>query len=315
MTSATVVAVILISSLTVVSIPAQSSTNLENITVGPHVAAVMFRVLKGSDTHAVALQEGRVDVTGRFINPSDAETLLSHDDIEIVRTPRNGYGYFTINCAKYPLSVTSLRRAMSFAFNKTGFVSDFWDGWAEPLDSCVPRCNPFCAEDLINEHYYNPNRSYAEYLLNRAGFVDVNNDGFVEAPDGTPFGVRIEVDSATSIGSAAATMLENDLQAIGINASVQYTSFYDYISRVQLHGDFDIAFIGRTLTDDDVSWLAYEYWGEYADEPYFNFPRFSNASYDSWREQLLHSASLAETCQAAVEMQKIWTYESPEIVC
>ncbi|NWF94582.1 MAG: hypothetical protein HXY34_00395, partial [Candidatus Thorarchaeota archaeon] len=47
----------------------------------------------------------------------------------------------------------------------------------------------------------------------------------------------------------------------------------------------------------------------------YNFPMFKNASYDSWRDQLLHSTDYDEVYEAAIEMQKIWVYQVPSLIC
>ena len=64
-----------------------------------------------------------------------------------------------------------------------------------------------------------------------------------------------------------------------------------------------------------VDWLAYEFWGEYADVDFQNKANFNNASYDSWRDQLLHSTDYAEVLEAALAMQEILVYECPYIIC
>jgi ABC-type transport system substrate-binding protein len=65
---------------------------------------------------------------------------------------------------------------------------------------------------------------------------------------------------------------------------------------------------------NDVDWLAYEYWSEYADVEYQNPTNFRNATYDSWRDQLLHGSTYEEVYQAAAEMQKILHYNVPRFV-
>jgi len=74
-------------------------------------------------------------------------------------------------------------------------------------------------------------------------------------------------------------------------------------------------FLGCSFTNFEVDWLAYEYWSECADEPYWNFPCFRNASYHSWRDQLLHSTDYGKVYEAAAEMQEILLYECPIIIC
>ncbi|MGY5851949.1 MAG: ABC transporter substrate-binding protein, partial [Candidatus Thorarchaeota archaeon] len=61
-------------------------------------------------------------------------------------------------------------------------------------------------------------------------------------------------------------------------------------------------------------WMAHDYWSGNADEPYYNFPNWQNSSFDMWRDQLLHATDYDDVYEAAIEMQKVWTYECPCII-
>ncbi|MFW9918812.1 MAG: ABC transporter substrate-binding protein, partial [Candidatus Thorarchaeota archaeon] len=78
---------------------------------------------------------------------------------------------------------------------------------------------------------------------------------------------------------------------------------------------YDIVYLGSSFTNFDVDWLAYTFWSEYADEPYWNFPHWRNATYDSWRDQLLRATNYDDVYAAAIEMQKIWIYDCPMVIC
>ncbi|TFF93264.1 hypothetical protein EU546_06440, partial [Candidatus Thorarchaeota archaeon] len=104
------------------------------------------------------------------------------------------------------------------------------------------------------------------------------------------------------------------LQSLGIDAVSMPVDFYTYLNKLYFHHDYDIAFLGSTFENLDVDWLAYDFWSEYSDEPYWNFPNFRNSSYDSWRNQLLHSADYQDVYDAAIEMQRILAYECPYII-
>ncbi|MBS3796118.1 MAG: hypothetical protein KGY80_14525, partial [Candidatus Thorarchaeota archaeon] len=93
------------------------------------------------------------------------------------------------------------------------------------------------------------------------------------------------------------------------------TDFYEYLNRAYFHDDYDMVFIAWSFSDFDLDWLAYEYWSEYAYETYWNHPKFRDASFDSWRNQLLHAVEYEKVYEAATNMQEILLEQCPVVVC
>jgi peptide/nickel transport system substrate-binding protein len=279
---------------------------------GPYLDEIQLNWFSGEET-IDALLNNEIDLITNPISTETAAALEQAEDIKIVSHLQNGYGSMIINCEKYPFNITAFRRALAFAVDKERVAADVWNGWAEPLDSLIPRNNPFSVEGNLNYSYYDANVEQAEMLLDMAGFLDVDEDGFREAPDGSHLHVLLEVPDSSSTLIEAGEILEEGLDAIHINATSRPTDFYEYLSRYYFCGYFDLIFLSSTFGSLDVSWLAYEYWVEYVESP-CELPRWSNETFDSWREQLLYSLDYEEVYEAAIKMQEIWVYESPEIV-
>jgi len=291
------------------------TTDLGGLKTGPFVDKLVFNVIEGDDQQVLALLNDEIDLIGDMVDPTHLPTLQGAKDIEVANVLRNGYGYVTINCAKYPFNITAFRRALAFALDKQKISDDVWDGLSVPQDSCVPQVNPFSVEKQLEYHYYEAQVDIGKNLLADAGFADVDGDGYLEAPDGSDFDVNVECAQSSNIAIEVGQLVADALKALGVDARSTPTDFYEYLNRLYFHGDYDIVFLGSSFSTFDVDWLAYEFWSEYADEPYWNFPNFRNASYDSWRDQLLHSTDYDDVYEAAIEMQKIWVYQSPMIIC
>ncbi len=282
---------------------------------GPLIDKLIYRVITGHDQQVLALEGDEIDLIGESINPDYLSELEEAEDIGIARTLRNGYGYLTIKCNKYPFNVIGFRRALAFALDKWRISAEIWGNLSEPLDSCIPKTNPFSIEGQLPYTYYEANVAKGNQLLDAAGFFDIDNDTYREGPHSDDFDVLIEVASSSEIAIGIGAKCAEALQALHVDATSQPTDFYEYLNRLYFHGDYDIVFVGASFSDFDVDWLAYEYWSEYADEPYWNFPCFQNASYDSWRDQLLYSTDYDDVYEAAIEMQRVWVYECPMIIC
>ncbi|RDE15928.1 MAG: hypothetical protein C4K49_05640 [Candidatus Thorarchaeota archaeon] len=282
---------------------------------GPLIDKLVYKVISGYDDQALALMNNDIDLIGDMVDPDYLPELEEAGNVGFARTPRNGYGYLTIKCDKYPFNVTGFRRALAFALDKWEISRVIWENLSEPLDSCIPKRNPFSVEGQLPYSYYEGNLTLGNQMLNGAGFFDVDMDGTREAPNGMDFDVAIDLLTSSPIAVKVGSLVRDTLHALHVDATVYEDCLGDRYLSLIYHTDYDMMFLGTSLSSFDVDWLAYEFWSEYADEPYWNFPCFRNASYDSWREQLLHSADYDEVYEAAIEMQKIWVYECPEIVC
>ena len=283
-------------------------------TTGPFLNGIEFIVLD-EDQERDALYNDETDLIGRYANPDDFGTLAG-SLIDLSWTPRNGYGYLSINCDKYPLNITAFRRALAFSLDKE-MISDYgWNGQAVTQDSCIPQINPWSCENLVGYDYYQSNSSKGNQILDDAGFEDVNSDGFREAPDGSVFSVNVATYESSEIGQYVGQMAFNALDNLSIRSSIILDGgAYNIMNRLYFHLDYDICLTGRSFSDFNVEWLADEYWSENADEPYYNYPNFRNGSFDSWRRQLTQSIEYNEVYEAAIKMQEILLYECPIIVC
>jgi ABC-type transport system substrate-binding protein len=286
---------------------------------GPYVDKLVFNVITQDDQQVLALQDDEIDLIGDMVDPSFLDTLTEAENIEVANVLRNGYGYVTINTAKYPYNITAFRRALAFALDKEAISDDVWDGLSVPQDSCVPQVNPGSIEGQLPYTYYEANVALGQQLLAEAGFEDgPDADSWLEAPNGDAFDVLVECAQSSNIAIEVGQKVADALNALGIDAVSVPTDFYEYLNRLYFHGNYDIVFLGSSFNNFDLDWLAYEFWSDYADEPYWNFPNFANASYDAWRDQLLHATyweGAGGVLEAALEMQEVWVYQSPMIIC
>ncbi|TFG33295.1 hypothetical protein EU528_01155, partial [Candidatus Thorarchaeota archaeon] len=281
---------------------------------GPYIDTLMFKVLSGIPEEVPALLNGEIDLIGEMVTTDYLDMLTTDPNIAIDSVPRNGYGYFVINCDRYPLNETALRRAWAFALDKQRISDEVWNGYSSLQDSLVPRGNPFSIEEQLTYHYYDANPTEGNRLLDEAGFLDIDDDGYREAPDGSDFTVVLNTADISPISMGCGDIGTDALLSLGIDVLHEPIPFNNYLQRVQYGRHYDAAFFGRNFLDLSVDWLAFEYWSEMAYDPTNNYPNFMNDTYDSWRDQLLHSADYSEVYEAAIEMQRILVYQCPQIV-
>ncbi|MHA1577547.1 MAG: ABC transporter substrate-binding protein, partial [Candidatus Thorarchaeota archaeon] len=234
---------------------------------GPFVDAIEFKVLEDGLDGYWQIYDDELDITSEDIPIECLDTLIAEEKVwEISTETKNGYGYFTMNCDKYPLNITAFRRAFALALNKEGICDGVWDGLAIPLDCAVPSNNPYSAEEFLPESYHESKIDQAKQLLDAAGFLDTTNDGFREAPNGQGLNISIGIPYGYTITDEIAEFAEEALESIGIAAYVEFEDFYTYnYNPCYCHqlNDYDIRFDSKTFSNFDVDWLGYEYWSEF----------------------------------------------------
>jgi ABC-type transport system substrate-binding protein len=288
----------------------------DQLNVGPYIDKVVFKVIANQDQRILALQAGEIEFDNSFFDPVHLPTLDADPDISIFSALRFGYGHLTINCRDYPLNISGFRRAFAFAFDKTRVTVEVLDGFSQEHDSIVPYPNGWCIEDDMPYHYYTAQPEIGNAILDSLGFDIDEVTGFRTAPNGDPFNVVVEYSSSSpEIAGGTAQIGVDALRSLHVNAETRASDFNEYISRLDSHGDYDMVFYASNYLTNDVDWLARRYWSEYANVPYQNPTNFRNATYDSWRDQLLYSTTYEEVYEAAANMQMILQENVPLLVC
>ncbi|MGY5862342.1 MAG: ABC transporter substrate-binding protein [Candidatus Thorarchaeota archaeon] len=284
---------------------------------GPYIDNILFSIISSDSQTVQALLDSEIDLIGTVIDPTYLLELSEAENVAVTSMPLSKYGYLTINTARYPFNITAFRRALAFALDKRQICQEAWNDLAVPLDSCVPQMSPWSAEELFEYDYYDADVQTGNELLDDAGFQDIDADGIREAPDGSKLNVTLYEFYMMSDARHVSTceQVVDAFQAIGIESEVSHWDFWDSPDFFYINKDYDMAYLTSHLSGPGVEWLAEEYWSGNTDTPHVNFPRFSNASYDSWREQLQYSTDYDDVYEAAIAMQTILFEECPVIVC
>jgi len=298
------------------STAATLTNSLDNPCSGAFLDKVVYEVISGGESSEIAsLQSGTVDVLYNTLDDVNKDTLDADSDIGLYHMYQMGYGHLTINCRDYPLNISGLRRAFAYAYDKTSIRTDVLDGNSVDHDSIVPLPNIWCIEEDLPWHYYSAQPDIGNQILDDLGFTIDGETGYRLAPDGSSFDIVILYPtSSPAIGIGVAQEAVNALQSLYIDASTQAGEPNELVSRLDDHGDYDMIFYGAGYPNDDVEWLAYEYWSDYANTPFMNPTNFANSTFDSWRNQLLNGNTYEEIYEAAAEMQKILQYNVPRLV-
>jgi peptide/nickel transport system substrate-binding protein len=283
---------------------------------GPYIDELVFQAVGNETDLADALINDEIDLMDYIL---DTENFSAYGAISEVNATRNGYGVLAFNCERQPFNSTDFRRALAFALDKENLSQYALDGWAQPLDSVIPSNNPFSIEGQLPYSYYQSDIAKASQLLDDAGFAVNGSTGFRMAPNGSAFTVNVTIVSGNVKHIKQGQVIVDTLLALDVNATTEPLPWPgSFVFDVFQDKDYDIALYGwnhEALFDrTDAEWLAEEFWSGNVDVPFVNGPRFSNATFDAWRDQLRNNTDYLQVQEAAQEMQKILAHACPWII-
>jgi len=294
-------------------IPVDAQEGHNNINTGPYVDTVVLKVIKDQNQQVLALLSGEVDIIGEWIAPDYIPLLEENPDISTFSTLRNGYGHITINCGKYPLNISGLRKAFAYAFDKTRVRIDVLDGLSQEQDSVVPYVSDWCIEDDLPYHYYSAQPEIGNQILNDLGFDLHPVTGFRTAPDGSTFHVDIEYYALSDVAASTAQVGVDALRSLHISADTRPVGM-EVLTRLDNHGDYDMVLYASNFHTMDVDWLSRAFNSQNVDVYGQNPSNFENTSYDLYCSQLQCSTTYSEAYEAAAAMQLILHENVPMLV-
>lgn len=252
-----------------------------------NIKQITFEVIPDSSTMAIALQTEEVDFAE--IQPSNLSQLKSDEDITISEVPTSGFAYVSMNLEREPFDNVLLRQAINYAIDRENLVDVCYEGEAE-VNSNICSKERFGYSDDQFQYTYDPDR--ARELLNEAG---------IETP--YDLGEMLVAESYSDI----ATVIQNDLSAVGLNLTIAVEEFNAYLSELT-EGNYGITALTMTL-DGDTQMLEMALTTDYIGTA--NNARYSDPEMD----QLFADAAVETDTTARAEIfDQIFTKAQDEAI-
>ena len=281
---------------------------------GPWVDSIVVESYENEEEMILALIDGDIDACADSVSLDYIDQLNDAENVALTRMPKNGYGLLNINCEKYPLNITGFRRALAYALDKETLCQEVWGELAQPHDSCVPTMNYLSIEDQLNGLYYEADLITAGELLDVAGFIDVDNDGFREAPNGSALEISVYDFHQDEHSREVCLIVVDTLRSMSIRSEL--VEFHqNFQSGFQLCRNYDLSFNVQNFNSFALDELFAEYLSTNLENPNRNLPRFANSTYDTIAKQSLYCTDYSRVRMATSTLQEIILYECPIIVC
>lgn len=196
---------------------------------------VTLKCVDDQTTRSMALQTGEIDIAYNLKTENLVE-FEGNEDIEIqsLQSLRSTYAFMNQNGA---LGDLKLRQAFLRGLDKETYCANLLGGGATPGKAPVPPTLDFGFDELKDENVYDPEGAKA--LLEEGGYKDVNGDGFVEMPDGSPLELEFVIYTSREELGTYAQAAQASLKNIGINVKLNTVS-YETLLDMRDSGQYDL---------------------------------------------------------------------------
>ena len=242
---------------------------------------IIYKVIPDQNATINALKEGEVDVAFSI----DSEAFVDFkDNAEAAKNynlsnPSTSTIYFVAFNMKNPkLSDVRIRRAIAQLMDVDGYLANFYNGFGERITLPIPNAAPYHNSALPPIKF---DIEEAKSLITEAGWIDTDNDGFVDK-NGTNLSLEILIPTSKASENIA-TLLQTNMKKAGIEVTVKSVRGAATLSRKK---EYEIYLGARGLDATTLVDLKQEYHTESDVPGGFNITGFGNEKTDAMIDEL-----------------------------
>ena len=225
----------------------------------PHLKTVTITFFANFDSLLVALRGGSID--GAFITGAMA-AQLDHRNFDIFLNSSAGVQLLALNNKNAPFDDIRVRRAFNYGIDIQNIIDSAFFGQGKPSGSpIIPGLSLFYEDSL--SYQYDP--EMARNLLEQAGFNNANSLSF-----------EITVPSNFTMHVDTAQVIAEQLEKIGVNASIKLVDWSTWLSVVYISRNYQ----ATVITLDSPSVSPKGFLSRYLSDSTDNFINFNNADFD-----------------------------------
>lgn len=199
----------------------------------PYLDSVTFKFIPDTNQLLAQVLSGQCDIVPEpglevadapFLTEAEASGLLvpyfqtgttfQHIDFAV-----NTYGDYTDTRYDWFEDVR-VRQAMTMCTDRQGMVDNLLFGRSEIIHTYIPSVHPLYPTEGLTEWPFDPEAGNA--LLDEAGFVDTDGDGFRESPDGSPFAPTLGTTAGNVLRQGMTQIFQENMAACGIDVELYY---------------------------------------------------------------------------------------------
>jgi peptide/nickel transport system substrate-binding protein len=235
----------------------------------PRLDRLTLRVLPDQQAELLALETGDLDVTFAEVRPEDLAAARRLAQAGRARLADLGVSldadslWFNLGPdadkrpdSERPWLDARFRRAVSLAVDRQQFVDTVMLGAGTPIAGPVTPGNRVWRNTSLAPAAYDP--AQARTLLAAVGLTDRDGNGLLETRSGKPLRVELLTQIGHAMRERAASVLKEDLRAIGIEVNIAAFDAPTLGERIT-NGRYDATYFGFTVSDPDPT-TNLDYW-------------------------------------------------------
>ncbi len=224
-----------------------------------------------------------------------------------------------MNTTREPMDDTQFRKAMAFMVNQQNIVERVYGGLvqaANPTGLFGEGWEAYMDEEVVEDYGFEYNPTKAEALLNDAGYVDQDGDGWRDMPNGDPLELKIMVPSGWTDWMEAVRSISADAEEIGVNITPDFPDASLFDNRRFTKGfDMMIGVFQTTLSS-----TPFDYWNGVANSSIHgeqinngNWGAYDNPELFRKIDEFNMTNDEAEKQELASEIQKTLLQDMPSV--
>lgn len=285
----------------------------------PPIDRVVLQQYTNADALVNALLAGEIDLTTPWLPPEVYDTLANGQNITVEQKPPGRWSELVFNMhpegIKHPaIDDPAVREAIDYAIDKEQLVEValLGQGVTCPTNwGCGPNFEGEMNPDLVVTPF---DLAKANQILDEAGYLDTDNDGIRETPDGEPLIFRLFYQSETATDLTMAEMIGSTLQEAGIGLEVEGQEWGTWMSFVLDERDFDLAIDTETHDIDPASMdFWFSCWSADSGSAALNYPGWCDEEMEALVYEFWYSTDPEGRWEPMFKAQEILNQERPII--
>jgi peptide/nickel transport system substrate-binding protein len=255
------------------------------------IKELIFKIVPDEKSMITQLKKGEIDLI-EDVNTEEISDLMKLDRIKIVARAGRDYDYIGwnnidpelfskskgINPNKY-FGDPNVRIALSLAINKEEILKEYLQGYGQLSFGPVSPIFKTYYNEKLKPYEFNPAKS--KELLTAAGWIDSDKDGILDK-NNEDFSFKLYIGSGNPRRAYAATVVKNNLKAVGIDVTIETMEMSAFINKLFEH-ELDAWMAGWTIPlPIDIQ----PYWHSDFSRSPFNLPGFNNPEVDKLLDAL-----------------------------
>ncbi|MHA1989020.1 MAG: ABC transporter substrate-binding protein, partial [Promethearchaeota archaeon] len=280
-----------------------------------NIKELAFKVVPDYTTRINELKTGDIDLLEN-LKSEDVTELSALEELKIVSIRGREYDYVGWNHLdpqeihkdnfipnKY-FSSPQIRKALTYAINREEILQSYLMGFGEICKSPIsPMFKKYFDKSLkIDE--YNPKK--AKEILQANGWVDKNNDGIIENGN-IKFEIDIYTNSGNPVREYTATIIKNNLNAIGIEVNIHILESGVFIEGL-MKRNYDAWISGWTIP---IPIDLNPFWNSDENIGFFNFSTYENKQVDEILAKLQKNIPELDKQKLYYKLQNIFYSDEP----